>query len=855
MPRTWKKSFILFVIILILLPLWRVVIPRYAPSSATRAPNSIHTNFVGVLPHNLADLNESWNRYRRANWTEGWEVNTPQVSRGPTTYTRSIEDLNRITDLVSSHQTNAYPNRVRPPTSLTPHGPIIIQSDADFASQGWPGNGTQANPYHIANLHITVAGTCVQINNTQAHFVISNCWVERDSSPEVAIGIILTNVTNGFIANTTFTRLDSGVIIRSSEANELLNNSCSNTETGFMVFSSNTTNLINNTCIDTEEGIYVRESNALRIYNNTCLNSDFGILVFDSSSTQIINNTIKNSRFFGCEIYPVNDNILANNSLVSCGFFFGSWLDMRGAPSRGGVGSIVDVEAQITGNTVNQRALILWLWRVGGTVPLGGGQVILLNCSYVTVHDQSLTDASIGVFLCFSTRSWVFNNTCTGHSVNGMRIQNCDGITVNNNRCMNNSKSGITIDQTFNTILTENMCNHNAVGCGIFLFESYDNQLLRNICNHNRYGISLLHSWGTELLNNTCNHNQAQMMWGEGIVIFGDANLIGGNLCNDNTGAGINITGNDNNALENTCSNNLYGIVLDSSISQEGTTSTISNNLCVNNRIGIYIQNYNHADYGQAEIAIIDNTMISCGLLIYWDGGRTVDFEISGNTVNGRPLIFFQNRENSWVPSGAGQIILFNCRGITVRGQTLTDCSTGLLVYNTSHSLFVDNILGDNAIHGIQVHNSHNNHFTRNLFTNNDSYGIYLHGNCRNNSLDWNIFIGNANHNACDQGPNFQSPGANIFDCNYWANYTGYDLNWDSYGDIPYNVTGNADNRDLHPLMTPFAAILGHWQKPLFFLLEGYAILIIVIVVVILVRMQLRRLTPSSTSNHRSTGK
>lgn len=429
--------------------------------------------------------------------------------------------------------------------------------------------------------------------------------------------------------------------------------------------------------------------------------------------------------------------------------------------------------------------------------------------------------------------------------MNGIRIQNCDDITVNNNLCTNNSISGITIDQTFDTILTDNSCNYNAWGCGIRLFESYDNQLLNNTCNHNMYGILLDPAFGTELLNNTCNHNQCILWWGwwslgAGIWIYGDANTARWNRCNDNW-AGIRVGGFDNSILENTCTNNSNGIFLQSD------TTPISNNLCVNNRIGIYIQGYR-------VITIIDNTMIGCCLYLSYGGlERPLDVDISGNTVNGYPLVFLRNQVNIQVRSRAGQIILFNCRGISVRGQVLTDCSHGLLVYCTNRSLSVDNVLENNEEHGILVYDSYNNHFTQNIFTNNDDYGIYLHWGCQNNILDWNIFLCNASHDARDNGPEFQTPGANIFDCNYWANYSGYNVNLDGFGDIPYNVTGNAGNRNLHPLMNPISVLAMRSVERLLLLLEGVVILVLMIVVFVIIRVKLGRQPPTSPNTRRST--
>ncbi len=854
MARSWRNDFILFVIILNLVAQSIAVIPNYELMNATHTSGSIHMKFTGLLSQNFVNYMNPLKRLQLTDSYGKWEINNHDVSRNLTAYNYSIDELNRINEMIASNQTRVYQNQVKPPNSLTRHGPIIIRSDEDFASQGWPGNGTRENPYHIADLQFLVIVTysMVRISNTRVHFIVSNCWMEKQSGTDVEIGIKLTNVTNGVIVNTVFTGLHSGAIIHESEANDLVNNSCFNIDEGFTVFHSNTTSLVNNTCYNSRRGILVRESNSITITNNTCFDADFGLLIFDSFSTQIINNTIRNSRYFGCEIYPVYDNILANNSLVNCGFFFGAWEEMSwvgftDAPTRVGVGSSVDVNTQITGNTVNQRPLLLFLGRVDFTVPLGGGQIILLNCSSVTVQDQNLMYASIAIFLCFTKRSRVFNNTCIGNSVNGIRMQNCEYITVNNNLCNNNSISGMTLDQTVNTSLTENRCNYNSWGSGIHLIESYDNQLLNNTCLDNFTGIRLEPAFGTELLNNTCNQNRHGYDWlggfqfsGAGILISGNTNIARGNFCNDNY-IGINIWGQENYVGENTCTNNTIGILLN------GDSTPIANNLCVNDRIGIYIYRY-------LETIIIDNSMVGCGLYIEYRGSEwTADVLIHGNSVNGRPLIFYKNQMNRQVPLGAGQIILFNCQRIIVREQTLTGCSDGILVYCTNDSIFANNALRDNTLNGIQAFDSHNNHYTLNIFTNNEAVGLYLRGDSQNNIVDWNVFLCNASHDARDHGPEFQNPNANIFDCNYWANYSGYDLYFNGFGDIPYNVSGIANTCDLHPLMSPTIVLVKRTVGQLLPLLESVAILVLVIIVFVIVRAKLKYSSPTSPNNLRST--
>ena len=58
-----------------------------------------------------------------------------------------------------------------------PHAPIEITSNADFASQGWPGNGTELNPWRIEGVMIDgdANGYCIKIDYTTDYFKIQNC--------------------------------------------------------------------------------------------------------------------------------------------------------------------------------------------------------------------------------------------------------------------------------------------------------------------------------------------------------------------------------------------------------------------------------------------------------------------------------------------------------------------------------------------------------------------------------------------------------------------------------------------------------------------------------------------------------
>jgi hypothetical protein len=94
--------------------------------------------------------------------------------------------------------------------------PIRIDSDTDLESQatanGWPGSGTESDPFIIENYTIegTDEGYCIYIGNTTNHFVIRNCTVSNASYSDQyqysqfskyygENGINLYNVENGIL--------------------------------------------------------------------------------------------------------------------------------------------------------------------------------------------------------------------------------------------------------------------------------------------------------------------------------------------------------------------------------------------------------------------------------------------------------------------------------------------------------------------------------------------------------------------------------------------------------------------------------------------------------------------------------
>ena len=63
---------------------------------------------------------------------------------------------------------------------LTPHPPIVIDGNSEFAAQAstdsWSGNGTESSPYVIDRLNISYAPRdLIHIRNVDLHFRVVNC--------------------------------------------------------------------------------------------------------------------------------------------------------------------------------------------------------------------------------------------------------------------------------------------------------------------------------------------------------------------------------------------------------------------------------------------------------------------------------------------------------------------------------------------------------------------------------------------------------------------------------------------------------------------------------------------------------
>ncbi len=703
------------------------------------------------------------------------------------------------------------------------------------------GSGNWTDPYVIENVTINGQGlgSCIEIINSSAYFIIKNCTTYNSGTDTYNAGIYLDKTDNGIILdnncsknnkgmyltdcnnitleynefsnniqfglfleecnnNTIINNIannndQDGIFISYGNDNNILNNSAMwNNARGIYVFYNKYTLIENNTLNFNNRGLYIGQCEKCFVKNNTLdSNIYFGLYCYMGTNNNISNNYIKDSQEYG--IYFSNDKNynVSSNTLIGCSFYL--YGDMDALTSH-------DIKST---NTVNGKPLYYYVNSeyLNPIDFFNAGQVILINCNNSLIANQNISNVAYGISCLYCVNITVLNNTLSYNNKEGIYFNECKKISIRNNSVSNNY-NGVSI------------INSNYVNVS-------DNNLLLNEYN----GILLSHCFENLIINNSVKNQKR----GVGIQISDSVNsTIIDNRFENNIWEAIMLSNNQNVTLRNNKMNNC-GLDVNGPL-ESLITYDIDTSNRVNEKILYYYRNKKYlgeSDFvnaGQIFLINCNNSLISNVNLKNCTNGIGLYFSYNNTVLN-------TNSSYNW---GAGIVLLFSNNNSILRNIASNCKTSGILLLFSNNNNITENLVENNGGEGIYgslalCYGSSNNQIRKNHI-NNNTIGLILFSTSSNNKISENFFLNNLEHgvsigdinsdqnmfynnifignliNAEDNGTNNMWDNGIIG--NYWDDYIGEDSNNDGIGDTPYQIQGEAGSVDNLPIWDDQAPII-----------------------------------------------
>ena len=248
--------------------------------------------------------------------------------------------------------------------------------------------------------------------------------------------------------------------------------------------------------------------------------------------------------------------------------------------------------------------------------------------------------------------------------------------------------------------------------------------------------------------------------------------------------AAIRVRRSKNFVIQNIVLENLFfGIYIEKS--QKGK---IYNNKIFGNAVkefnsgnGIQLWYSNHIEIEHNYVEFVRD-----GIYLEFSDDCLIKNNVSTKNLRyGLHFMFSKNdvyQNNTFKNNGAGVAVMFSNKIKMLNNifkENWGTASYGILLKEINDAEIIGNTFEENTI-GINIESSNRILYKNNNFVNN-GWAIKVRGACYENNFLENNFL----YNSFDISYNSKL-NDNIFDRNYWSNYTGYDLDKNGVGDVPY---------------------------------------------------------------------
>ncbi|UCG68709.1 MAG: right-handed parallel beta-helix repeat-containing protein, partial [Thermoplasmata archaeon] len=385
------------------------------------------------------------------------------------------------------------------------------------------------------------------------------------------------------------------------------------------------------------------------IIGNTASYNNLGINLDYSTSNHIEGNNVQANKLGGISLQSSIGNNITGNTMEYNG------VSINGEDIQHWITHEIN-----TSNTVNGKPVYYWKNQTSRTVPNNAGQVILGNCTNITINDQNFINTTVGVELGFSSNcsiteiistegiyGFLLYKSSRNHILDSNGSQNLlsgIGLSYSNENIIKNGtylngKYGISLSRSHSNNITYNNASSNTE-YGINLFYSDINNITSNIITNNDEAIRLYQSVGNNIIDNKILNSSYGLY-----LYYSDWNTVKTNNATGNS-YGIYCHYSDYNTNDNnTLLYNGHGIYITKS-----NENVISGNMILlNSKNGVYIDESRYN-----EIKMNNISMNNVGIYISFDeniGNMIYHNNIIGNTKQAYDYTNTNLWDNSY-PSG-----------------------------------------------------------------------------------------------------------------------------------------------------------------------------------------------------------
>ncbi len=434
---------------------------------------------------------------------------------------------------------------------------IRINSNLDFITLGFEGNGTKENPYKIEYLNIETSNDYgIFITDTTSFFVIQNVYVDAS-----IYGIHIRDIAEGT------------AIIRDNFCN--YNNNPIWTSYGIIIKNSDQVTISNNTFKGNDIGVSISNSVSFSVINNTCTSNDLTGLYFSETSDGIIaNNSCVGDYREGIRIANKATNItLENNACSSCG------IDIT-------LDSLDDYRSLfISNNTVNNKPFRFEIDLNNTNISDASGEIILVNCFNITISNQEMSGISKAISVVNCSQCAVINNTCSYIRDTAIELLYSPMTIVEKNNCFKNSIYGIAVIESSTCSITNNSFEENRYG--LFVGSSDECLITNNSFERNSYGLYIYYSDESSIICNSFEENN----YGLRVCDCNSSKMLQ-NSIDISYFSGISLMNTEHTQI----ANNLVNISSDTGISLYLCSFSVisDNNISNCERAGLYLSHINN---------------------------------------------------------------------------------------------------------------------------------------------------------------------------------------------------------------------------------------------------------------------